>query len=73
MAWLRQLGIFVCLLAIFGAGLADDFALAQRYVGSPTETIVAEIPITAADSSSHALQATRSKQGAPPKWSVPSS
>ena len=57
MAWLRHLSIFVCLLAIFGAGLADDFALAQRYVGSPLETIVAEIPITTLDSSSQALQA----------------
>ncbi len=57
MAWLRGLSIFVCLLAIIGAGLADDFALAQRNVGSPLETIVAEIPITAADSSDHALQA----------------
>ncbi len=57
MAWLRGLSIFVCLLAIIGAGLADDFAGVQRFVGSPTETIVAEIPITAADSSSHALQA----------------
>ena len=57
MAWLRGLSIFVCLLAIIGAGLADGFALAQRNVASPLETIVAEIPITAADSSDHALQA----------------
>ena len=57
MAWLRGLSIFVCLLAIIGPGLADAFALAQRNVASPLETIVAEIPITAADSSDHALQA----------------
>ncbi len=57
MAWLRGLSIFVCLLAIIEAGLADGFALAQRDVASPLETIVAEIPITAADSSNHALQA----------------
>ncbi len=57
MAWLRGLSIFVCLLAIIGAGLADDLAGAQRNVGSPLETIVAEIPITAPDSSDHALQA----------------
>ncbi len=57
MAWLRGLSIFVCLLAIIGAGLGDGFALAQRNIGSPLEMIVAEIPITAADSSDHALQA----------------
>ncbi len=57
MAWLRGLSIFVCLLAIIGAGLADDLTGAQRNVASPFETIVAEIPITAADSSDHALQA----------------
>ncbi len=57
MVWLRHLSIFVCLLAIIGAGLADDFALAQRNVGSPLETIVAEIPITTSNPTSHALQA----------------
>ena len=57
MAWLRGLSIFVCLLASIGAGLADAFALVQRNVASRLETIVAEIPITAADSSDHALQA----------------
>ncbi len=57
MAWLRGLNIFVCFLAIIGTGLADGFALAQRNVASPLETIAAEIPITAADSSDHALQA----------------
>ncbi len=57
MAWLHHLSIFVCLLAIIGAGLADDVALAQRYVASPLKTIVAEIPISAPDSSGHALQA----------------
>ncbi len=57
MAWLRGLSIFVCLLAIIGAGLADDLTGAQRNVASPLEMIVAEIPITAADSSDHVLQA----------------
>ena len=57
MAWLRVLSLFVCLLAIIGAGLTGDLALIQRNIGSPLETIVAEIPITAADTSDHALQA----------------
>ena len=57
MAWLRHLSIFVCLLAIIGAGLGDGFALPQRNVGSPLEPIVAEIPITTPDPASHALQA----------------
>ena len=57
MAWLRGLNIFVCLLAIIGAGLGDGFALAQRNVGGPLEMIVAEIPITTPDPASHALQA----------------
>ena len=56
MAWLRHLSIFVCLLAIIGAGLGDGFALAQRNVASPLETIVAEIPITTPNPASHALQ-----------------
>ena len=47
MFWLRGLSIFVCLLAIIGAGLADGFAGPQRNGASPLETIVAEIPITA--------------------------
>ncbi len=57
MAWLRGLNIFVCLLAIIGAGLGDGFALAQRNVGSPLEMIVTEIPITTPDPANHALQA----------------
>ena len=57
MAWLRHLGIFVCLLAIIGAGLAADVALSQRNVGSPTEPIVAEIRISTPDPLDHALQA----------------
>ncbi len=57
MAWLRHLGIFVCLLAIIGAGLGDGFALAQRNVASPLEIIVAENPITNPDPANHALQA----------------
>ena len=52
MAWLRGLSIFVCLLAIIGAGLADDFALAQYNVGGPFETVI----ITAPHPASHALQ-----------------
>ena len=57
MTWLRGLSIFVCLLAIIGAGLGDGFALAQRNVASPHEIIVAEIPITTPDPANHALQA----------------
>ncbi len=49
MVWLCGLSMFVCLLATTGTGLADGFALAQRNVASPLETIAAEIPITAAE------------------------
>lgn len=57
MVWLRDLGMFVCLLAIIGAGLAADFAVAQRNVGSPLERVVAEIPIVAPNPASPAPQA----------------
>lgn len=66
MTWLRGLSVFVCLLAIIGTGLTDGVALAQRNVAGPLETIAAETPITAADSSDHALQARCAVQVACP-------
>ncbi len=52
---LHGLGVLVCLLAIIGAGLADDLALAKRNVGSPLQTIVADIPVTAPDAAGHSV------------------
>lgn len=65
--WLRGLSVLVWLLAFIAAGLTGDGAWAQPKVGSPLQTIAAELPTTTApDFASHALPAGCAVQAACP-------
>lgn len=50
---LRRLSALLCLLALIGVGLADNFAWAQRTIDSPMRTAVSEV--TGPDSTGHTL------------------
>jgi len=51
--WLRGLSVFALVLAVIGLGPAYEVAQAHSNVGSPFETIVADISSTAPDSAGH--------------------
>ncbi len=51
--WLRGLSVFALVLAVIGSAPAYEVAQAQSNVGSPFETIVADILSKAPDSAGH--------------------